>query len=186
MRDSNSKTGFRKSKIISNIILVGFMGTGKSVAGKRLAEKLHCSFVDMDALIESRSGKSIARIFTEDGEPQFRSTERAMVRELSGQKSQVIAAGGGVVLNPINIRNFSRTGLVICLSADPDELKRRLSGSTHRPLLEKGDKSARILDILKTRQQLYDAIPHQIDTTDLTVGEVAERIIGMIKNEFIR
>ena len=94
----------------SNIILAGFMGTGKTAVGKMLAEKLHRSFVDMDALIEEQAGKSITRIFAEHGEPHFRAIETELVKKLSQQKEQVIAAGGGIVLNPENIRNFSQSG----------------------------------------------------------------------------
>lgn len=161
----------------SNIILVGFMGTGKSAVGKRLAEKLHRPFVDMDALIESRVGKSITRIFEEDGEPHFRSLETSIIKEISQQQEQVIAAGGGVVLNPENIRDFDRSGLVVCLSASPDEILRRVMGSSHRPLLEQKDRSTRIRSLLKKRQSFYDAIPCQVDTTDLAMDQVVSRIL---------
>ncbi|MFC1461224.1 shikimate kinase [Verrucomicrobiota bacterium] len=164
----------------SNIVLVGFMGTGKSAVGQRLAQALHRAFVDMDALIESRAGKPIPRIFREDGESHFRDIERAVVRELAKKREQVIAAGGGVVLDQGNIREFSRSGLVVCLSASQEELVRRLSGSTDRPLLKKGDHAGGISDLLKKRQPFYDAIPAQVDTTGLTVEEVVSRILVML------
>jgi len=161
----------------SNIILVGFMGTGKSAVGKRLVEALHCRFMDMDELIEARAGKPIARIFSDDGEPCFRAMERDLVRELAQQQSLVIAAGGGIVLNPDNIRDFSQSGLVVCLSATPEEILRRVGNSTHRPLLNQPDPAAAIRNLLARRQPLYDAIPVQVATTGKTVEEVAERIM---------
>lgn len=163
----------------SNIILIGFMGTGKSAVGRRLAERLHRPFVDMDALIESRAGRPISRIFQEEGESYFRDMERVVVKELSRHREQVIAAGGGVVLDQDNIRELNRSGLVVCLSASREELLRRLTASTNRPLLQEGDRSARVSDLLKKRQSLYDAIPCQVDTSGMTVDEVASRILAI-------
>jgi len=165
----------------ANIILTGFMGTGKTAVGKMLAGKLHRPFVDMDALIEEQAGKSITRIFSEHGEPHFRAIETELVEKLSQQKEQIIATGGGIVLNPENIRNFSRSGFVVCLKTSPDEILRRVSGSSHRPLLEQEDRSARVRDLLKKRKPYYDAIQSQIDTTGLSVDEVANRIIVLFQ-----
>ena len=166
-----------------NIILVGFMGTGKSAVGKRLAEALHCRFVDMDALIEARADKPIAGIFADDGEPRFRAMERALVRELAQQQNQVIAAGGGIVLNPDNIRDFSQSGRVVCLSAAPEEILRRVGNSTHRPLLNQPDPAVAIRNLLAKRQPLYAAIPFQVETTGKTVEEVAARIIQEVSDQ---
>jgi len=137
----------------------------------------------MDELIEERAGKPISLIFSEDGEPFFRNMERSLVQELAGLKNQVIAAGGGIVLNPDNIVDFSRTGKVICLLASEQEIMRRVSGSSARPLLEKGDKFQRIMDLLEKRRPLYEAIPSRIDTSRLTPEEVAETIMLMLDAE---
>lgn len=162
----------------ANIILVGFMGTGKSAVGRLLAEKMRRQFVDMDALIEERAGKPISRIFAEEDEARFRQMERGLVIELAGRSGLVIAAGGGVVLNPDNIRDFSRTGQVVCLAATPEEILRRVKDAARRPLLAKSaDKLAEIRRLLQVRQPRYDAIPHRIDTTGKTVAEVAEDIL---------
>ena len=165
-----------------NIVLIGFMGAGKTTVGKALAERLQRDFVDMDIELEARAGKPIPRIFAEDGEPVFRRMERDLVKELSRRSNLVIAAGGGIVLNPDNIRDFSATGHVICLKAAPDEILRRVSGSNHRPLLEEGDKSGRIRKLLMARQPFYDAIPAQVDTTGKTVGEVVALVLKKIPN----
>jgi len=166
-----------------NIILVGFMGTGKTTVGKILAGRLRRKFVDMDRVIEERAGKPISLIFSEDGEPYFRNMERALVQELAAGKNQIIAAGGGIVLNPDNISDFSRSGKVICLLASENEILRRVAGSTARPLLEKGDKYQRILDLMETRRPLYEAIPDRVNTVGLTPEEVAETILLMVNAE---
>ena len=176
-----------------NIILVGFMGVGKTTVGRALAQRLQWDFVDMDVELESRAGKPIPRIFTEDGEPAFRRMERDLVVELSrrpvrhslgdGGSNQVVAAGGGVVLNPDNIRDFSATSHVICLKTTPDEILRRVSGASHRPLLEQGDKSERIRKLINMRQPLYDAIPCQVDTTGKSVADVVADVLDTIPSK---
>src|SRR5436309_490780 len=103
---------------MKNLVLVGFMGSGKTAAGKLAAEKLALTFVDMDTVIERRTGLTVSQLFEQKGEPFFRQQERAIVQELAGQQDQVIATGGGIILNPDNIRDFSRTGVVVCCWVD--------------------------------------------------------------------
>ncbi|MCK4564807.1 MAG: shikimate kinase [Verrucomicrobia bacterium] len=147
-----------------NIVLVGFMGTGKTTVGRLLSEQTGMPLVDMDALIEERAGKTINEIFAEDGEPHFRKLEREMVQELASQNSQVISTGGGIVLNPDNIADFEKTGLVVCLLADAETVLDRVRHDSTRPLLV-GDKETRITELLETRKPLYEAITHSIDTS---------------------
>ncbi len=163
-----------------NIILVGFMGTGKSATGRIVANQLKRDFVDMDAILEDRTGKKISEIFAQDGEAHFRSLERDLVRELSARDNLVIATGGGIVLNPDNIRDFSHTGVVICLHADPDTILQRVAKDTHRPLLEGDDDKIRaIRELLATREALYRAIPLQIETTNRTIQDTAQEAIAL-------
>lgn len=164
---------------VKNIVLVGFMGTGKSRVGRLLAKRLGLDFVDMDALIEERQGKPIPRIFAEEGEPAFRRMERELVRELAAREGQVIACGGGIVLNPDNLADYAATGLVVCLSAAPDTILERVAHETHRPLLAEGDKLQKIRDLLARRQPLYGAVPHQVPTDGLSAEDVAERILAL-------
>ncbi len=166
-------------KASGNIILTGFMGTGKSTVGRLLAARLQRAFVDMDAVIEQREGRKISAIFAEEGEPAFRAMERKLVGELSAQENLIIATGGGVVLNPDNLRDFSATGWVVCLSAPPEVILRRVASETHRPLLEEQDKAARITRLLESRRALYAAIPHQVDTTNLSPEQAATRIMEL-------
>ena len=160
------------------------MGTGKTTVGKILARRLNKKFVDMDDVLEERAGKAINLIFSEDGEPYFRNMERGLVQELAGMKNQVIAAGGGIVLNPANIGDFSRSGRVICLLASESEILRRISASTARPLLEKGDKLQSIKKLMAKRRPLYEAIHDRVNTSGLTPEEVAKIIMLMLKEEF--
>jgi shikimate kinase len=163
----------------TNIVLVGFMGTGKTRVGKDVAERLGLEFIDMDDCIVERAGKPIPDIFADDGEAHFRAIERQVVVDLAGESGWVIATGGGVVLNPDNIRDFSSGGLVICLSATPEVILARVEHDTNRPLLYADDKMAKIQALLGSRQALYDAIPNQIDTSTLTADEVVDRIIAL-------
>jgi shikimate kinase len=156
-----------------NIVLMGFMGTGKSTVGRTLARRLGLQFLDMDTLLEERAGKPIARIFAEDGEPHFRSMERTLSQELSQRSGLVIACGGGVVLDPDNIRDYSRMGLVVCLTATPEVIFKRTAKDRNRPLLEEQDRMKRILELLEKRKEMYASIPYQVDTTTLTGDQVA-------------
>jgi len=163
-----------------NIVLVGFMGTGKTTVGKLLAERLKMEFLDMDDIIENETGKKISQIFKDDGEPYFRELERKLVIRLATKKGLVIATGGGIVLDRQNIKDFSATGRVICLSADPELILQRVGTENHRPLLDNKQKAQKILDILATRQSLYDAIAIQIDTSHLKPEQVVNQIIERI------
>ena len=160
---------------------MGFMGTGKSTVGKKLAARLGMTFFDMDTLIEQRAGKPIPRIFAEDGEPHFRAIERTLAWELSQQRGLVVACGGGVVLNPDNVRDYNETGLVVCLHATPETIFQRTSKARNRPLLEEQDRMKRILELLEKRRHFYAAIPHQVDTTTLPAEQVVDSILKMIR-----
>jgi shikimate kinase len=155
------------------------MGTGKTTVGRLLAAELGFEFVDMDHVLEARAGKTITRIFAEDGEPAFRAMERALSHELAQRQGLVVGTGGGVVLNPDNLRDFSATGLVVCLTAPPEVIFERTNQETHRPLLEQQDRLGRIRDLLEKRRALYAAIPHQFDTTALSPAQLARQILAL-------
>jgi 3-dehydroquinate synthase len=168
-----------KPGALPNLVLTGFMGTGKTQVGREVARRLARPFVDMDAEIEARAGKTIPRIFAEDGEGIFRLAETALCTELSGRTGHVIATGGGTLVDPANRAAMMRSGTVVCLTCDLDESVRRLkgTGSAERPLLYGADPRAEAERLLAARREAYAAIPWQVDTTALSVAAVAEQVI---------
>ncbi len=162
-----------------NLILTGFMGTGKSAVGREVARRLGREFVDMDALIEERAGRPISRIFAQEGEAAFRRMESALCRELAARSGLVIATGGGALLDEANRQIMAASGPVICLQAAPDEILRRLASAADRPLLDVPDRRARIAELLAARADAYARIPLQLDTTGLTVAQVADRVLAL-------
>ena len=166
----------------ANIVLFGFMGTGKSVVGRLVAKSLKRPFMDMDTELEKKTGKTIAEIFEEQGEPAFRQLECNLADELAGRSNLVIATGGGVVLNHKNIETLGRTGFLVCLTACDDELIRRLLGSKHRPLLKNGDMEKKTRELIELRRPFYNNIPTQVDTTRLAPHDVAAIVVRLFKN----
>ncbi len=162
-----------------NLILTGFMGTGKTAVGQDLARRLGREFLDMDALIADREGMSVAEIFGRRGEERFRLLEVELCRELAAKQNLVIASGGGALLPEANAEILSASGPIVCLSASPDEILRRLEGVRDRPLLEAPDREARIAALLMQREEAYERIPLQIDTTGRTVAQVADQVLAL-------
>lgn len=165
----------------ANIILVGFMGTGKTATGTILARQAGLSFVDFDALIEDKAGKAISTIFADEGEAAFRAMEHDLARAYDHPAGAVIATGGGIVLNPANVPLLAKGGLVVCLQASVEQIVRRLEHDTSRPLLQTPDKRERIATILASRAALYAQIPTQIDTDGRTAEDVAHEILGLYR-----
>ncbi len=165
----------------NNLVLTGFMGTGKTTIGREVARRLDRPFLDMDAEIEARASKSIPRIFAEDGEAAFRQLEVALCQELSKRRGLIIATGGGALVDPNNRARMMKTGTVVCLTCDVGEILRRLDGGddSDRPLLEVADPRAEIERLLGLRYEAYAEIPWQIDTTQLSIEGVAERVIDI-------
>lgn len=164
-----------------NIVLLGFMGTGKSTVGKRLAKILGWDFVDTDAKIEALTGTSISEIFRKHGETRFRSEEVLLVKRLKERHHCVIATGGGTVLNPENWKELSQRGLMIALYAPLDEIYRRIGHRNDRPLL-RGDREE-IQALWERRQPIYGKADWVIDTTNRGVDEVVQEILQVIKGE---
>ncbi|MEA3239339.1 MAG: 3-dehydroquinate synthase [Candidatus Bipolaricaulota bacterium] len=172
---------------MKNIVLSGFMGTGKTAVGSAVAQRLGRAFVDMDVLIADRSRKSIPRIFAEDGEDVFRRLERELCRELSEKQDLVIATGGGTLIDHENRSLMTKTGIVVCLTASYDEIVRRLNGAdvSTRPLLG-DDPRTEIERLLCDRNEAYRSFPWQIDTTELSIKQVANRVITIAGSVTIR
>ncbi|HET6445664.1 MAG TPA: 3-dehydroquinate synthase [candidate division Zixibacteria bacterium] len=163
----------------SNIVLTGFMGTGKSVAGHIVARETGREFVDTDKLIVALADKPIADIFFDNGEATFRRYERTITRELAGRRNLVIATGGRLMLDPLNALLLSQHGLVFCLTANAaDILSRTEADLSSRPLIDGDDPAERIATLLRERQAGYSQYI-QVNTSGKSVQEVASRMIEL-------
>jgi shikimate kinase len=161
----------------SNIILTGFMGTGKSTLGRLLAQRIGYDFIDTDTEIEKQIGQSITNLFQTQGEVAFRKLESELVEKLAEQEGLVIATGGGLVLNPKNVALLNKTGRIICLTASPDEILARVSKQPDtRPLLQEQDPQAKIIELLHQRDAAYRQFP-QLSTSNTTPEKLIEKIL---------
>jgi shikimate kinase len=160
-----------------NIILTGFMGTGKSEVGKLLAKRLQREFLDTDTLIEQAAGQPISRIFAEKGEASFRELEKKVIVQVCQKQEAVIATGGGAIVNADNAACLKASGTVICLTASPDTIARRVQGTDERPLLQGEDPLAKIRSLLSARAEAYAQADITIDTSTLNPSEVVETIL---------
>jgi len=161
---------------------MGFMGTGKSEVGRRLAKRLGRAFVDTDRLVEARAGKRIATIFAEDGEPAFRTLERAAVAEAAGRGGPVVAVGGGAVLDPENVRCLREAGVLVYLTARPEIIMGRVGDGSNRPLL-RDDPRAAVARLLAERGPVYAAAA---DITVETSERTADEVVGEIQRALAR
>jgi shikimate kinase len=168
----------------SSIALIGFMGTGKTAVGKVLADRLGKEFIETDALIEAKAGQSIPEIFRRHGETAFRELEIEVVKGIAVKDNAVIACGGGVVLNKINIDRLRKRCVIFNLKASPAVIARRTSGGEdNRPLLAVADRVAQINELLSYRRPFYRrAADLEINTSRLSVEAVVGRIIDKLKD----
>ncbi|ADJ25548.1 Shikimate kinase [Dehalogenimonas lykanthroporepellens BL-DC-9] len=149
----------------SNIALIGFMGSGKSSVGKRLARRLGRDFLETDRLVEEAAGATIADIFRESGEGAFRELEAGVIKNIGlTARNAVIACGGGIITRPENLENLKRDTTIIYLKTGVEELQERLAHSRRRPLLERPDREKFIRELIADREPLYRA------AADITVG----------------
>jgi shikimate kinase len=162
------------------VILAGFMGSGKSAVGRMLAARLGWAFVDTDALIERRAGKSVSAIFDEDGEPAFRAFEREIARQLAGVAHQVVATGGGMVVDPENVRLLETAGTLVLLEARPETLWDRVRRQSHRPLLTGPEPEAALRRLWEARQPAYGRIARRVATDGKTLAGVADEILELL------
>lgn len=164
-----------------NIILTGFMGTGKTTVGRLLAERLGMAFVDTDELIVARDGRAISDIFEQEGELFFRDLEGEVAAELAGRQGLVIATGGRLMLDRENAAVLGRTGHVFCLRAAPEVILARLApDGDRRPLIKGDDPEGRVRELLRVRAPLYGRF-RPVETTGKSPEEVAEVIVGLIE-----
>lgn len=161
-----------------NIILTGFMGTGKTQVGSRLAKRLGWRFVDTDLLIEQELDTSIRQLFAEKGEAYFREQERRVIARVCQDQRCVIATGGGAIVDPVNAQRLQNSGLLICLTATPEVILARVRGNTDRPLLQADDPLATIRSLLARRSDAYARAQLTIDTSQQSVEQVVAAVLN--------
>ena len=161
---------------MENMILIGFMGTGKSTVGKAMASRLARPLVDIDQAIVSHLGVDIPTIFQVNGEKYFRDTETSILQQILMKKGQVVTTGGGAVLRAQNVTTMLSNGIVIALHASEDEIVKRVSSDRGRPLLA-GNAKERVKTLLEERRGAYDFAHIHIDTTGKSVADIVEKIM---------
>lgn len=168
----------------SNVVIIGFMGTGKSSSGEMLASRMGRKFVDTDKLIEEREGMRINTIFAEKGEDYFRDLETKTVAELSEKRRLVISTGGGIVKRHENMELLKKNGIVICLTADIDTILMRTEKKGERPVLDRedtGDRRSAIEKLIDERKELYEQADYSVDTSDRSPLEINEEILQILR-----
>lgn len=165
-----------------NIVLIGFMGTGKSAVGKILAKRLKRDWLDVDQVIEDTEKRKISDIFEKDGEAHFRRLEKETIQKVTGRSNLVITTGGGAVLDADNRAALKKNGFLITLSATPETIFQRVRHARHRPLL-KGDLRAEIQRLMAEREPFYRESDHIFSTDGKTASQMAALIEAALKKE---
>ena len=167
-----------------NIILIGCMGSGKSAVATELSKISDFKKIDTDNVIETKTNTKISEIFKTKGEDYFRSLETQICNQLPKLKNKVIATGGGIVLSQENRHLLKSSGLVVYLKASIPVLVKRVSNSTHRPLLQNNDTKTVLTNLLKKRDPLYEETAHHILETDIfSVQDIANKILALYNHE---
>lgn len=178
----------KSQKPKTNIVLIGFMGTGKSITGKLLASRLGYNFVDTDTEIEKIYQQKIKDMFSTEGETVFRQRETQTIQKLAKKNHQVISTGGGVATKSVDMKILRQNGIIISLSATPQTILKR-TGNDKRPLLAKKtdeDRLSRIIELMDKREQFYKQADLIIQTDDKTPLQNVELIIRYLKNKSIK
>lgn len=165
------------------IFLIGFMASGKTTVGRRLAERMGWSFRDLDQIITQAAGRSVAQIFADpaEGEAGFRRRESEAVRAACGLRRAVIATGGGAACQEANLAAMLGAGRVVALSVTPDEVVRRAGPNSGRPLLAEADALGAATRLLAAREPFYQRAHHKVDTVGKSSDAVAAEVLGLLK-----
>jgi len=166
---------------MKNIVLTGFMGTGKTTIGKALAKMLHMKLVDVDEEIESAQKMTITDIFKMHGEQHFRDIETAMIKKLSQGKNLIISTGGGAVLRDENMEALKENGIIFCLNARAETILKRTGNSQDRPLLKVENPKEKINELLAARRPFYEKAGIMIETDNKSPLQVAQDIMEIVK-----
>jgi len=163
-----------------NLVLIGFMGTGKTTIGEALAAKLGLARVDSDQWIEQQQGRKIREIFEAHGEPYFRQLETQALKQILQQENQVVMTGGGAPIKAENKEIMLNGGHVVCLNANVSTIIERLKQDTSRPLLQ-GNLEERVITLMEQRKDVYSFAPIQIDTTNKNIEAIVTEIEMLLK-----
>lgn len=167
-----------------NIVLIGLMGAGKSTVGRRVAGRLQRPFIDTDAMVAKAAGTSVAEVFETHGEREFRRLEAAAVRRVAALRGQVIAVGGGAVLDPANSTQLRATGDLVLLDGEPEALAARIRDTASRPLLQGESPARRLAELRRERGAVYAAAATTtIDTTGHSLAEVADAVVEWARTQ---
>lgn len=166
-----------------NLYLVGFMGTGKTTVGRAVAARLGFQCIDSDHEIERLQGKSIARIFAEDGEPAFRAMERAFIETGHPETGQVVACGGGLVVQPGMLERLHARGVVICLHASLETILRRTQGNRSRPLIDVADPFERLRQLYVAREPIYKRAGTVILTDGRPMLDIVSNVLRVYRRD---
>jgi shikimate kinase len=169
--------------IPSNVILIGFMGSGKTSSGRELARRMGFRFLDLDERIQAKAGKSIDEIFRIEGETSFRAKERQEVDAITKQNHTIICPGGGAWLDERNRETLLRSGWCVWLEVSPVEAWRRIQADSNlRPLIHRsGDPSKEIRKLLEERNPIYALAHQKVETDGMLAEEVAGKILLLLK-----
>jgi shikimate kinase len=167
---------------MKNIILTGFMGTGKTAVGKELAQLLDMKLIDVDTEIEKTEKTTINEIFRQSGEQRFRDKETDMIKAVSRNKNVIISTGGGAVMKKENVDILRENGVIICLTATPETILQRTSPNSNRPLLQVENPFKKIKELLDFRKPYYEKADILIDTDDKNPLQIAREIIDKLKD----
>jgi len=159
------------------------MAVGKSAVGRALARKLKRRFIDLDKMVEKSEGMKVRDIFSQKGEPYFRRLEKEQLAKVLEQQGRIIATGGGAILDEENLQMLREKSLLICLTASAGALLKRAGGGAGRPLLQGDNRRERVEELLQQREQSYAQAHAFIDTTDLTIEQIVEKIIALARAE---
>ena len=166
-----------------NIVLVGFMGAGKTSVSHRLAAILKRPRISTDELIERKEKRSIVDIFKSSGEEYFRRLEKEIVEELAHKENLIIDCGGGVALQQENIDRLKESGILFYLSASPEVITRRTKDQHHRPLLNVPHSQIKIQELLDQRKPYYEQAHFTIDTSHQSDDQTARRILALLSHD---
>ena len=170
-----------------NLVLIGYRATGKSAVGAMLAQRLARPFVDLDQVLVEEMGRSIADLVAAKGWAEFRRREKEVVARFGRAGGQVLATGGGAVLDPENAKILRENGVVVWLRADPATIQERLSRDqrevSQRPSLTGGSTLEEVAEVLQSRQPLYAAAAHLvIDTDQYSLDQVVEKVLAAVQS----